>query len=207
MREAFGGPGSLSTYLHLTYPPTYLATHPLHACILYTQFSVCDSITTVVFDSADLTIKGALKTISSRLVQTTLFFLSGAEGSFFHTKPILGGSELYLKIEELYPKMTIVRENYDTLVIYWACSPMFLPSTQGVLCHKMTSAGGHKKTGGGELGQKKCLSKVYECPIRPGTWKASWSTGSVSPCLSDLNVWKFTQKNGATMMGFYGALS
>eukprot|EP00435_Cladocopium_sp_Y103_P038398 s54_g10.t1 len=34
----------------------------------------------------------------------------------------------------------------------------------------VTCAEGHKKTGGGEPGQKKCLSKVYECPISV-TWK------------------------------------
>ena len=89
MHEAFGGP----TYLHIPtlYLHTYLPTHP-HACmqcIIYTQCSVCDSITTVC-DLADLTIKGALKTFKNHIHQISAnYFFPMQKDICFQTKPIL----------------------------------------------------------------------------------------------------------------------
>ena len=36
---------------------------------------------------------------------------------------------------------------------------------------KLTVLAGHKRTTGGQEGSKKCVSEIYECPVRPWVFR------------------------------------
>ena len=173
-------------YLHSTYIPTYIPTYPppcMHA--MHNIYTVqCLWLNNNRMRCGRFDNQGCIKNHIHKISANYIF--SDAEGYFSKQNQFLFGGrtcELHLKIEYT-PKCHLSNESYDTPVIYsgyWGCSPIFSktnPSnTTGffvsVPFHQdLSSAGGHKKTGGGELGQKKCLSKVYECPIRPPGRKA-----------------------------------